>query len=641
MRSVSFIVLLAGGLRAILPAMAKEDSLFTSSLTYCAVPDVLMVQEFEFEFFKNNASLFFALSATNLASNLNASANIIVNTYGMTPLNYTFNLCDVLQGQLCPLPQYNVTGSLSLPLPSGIELPIPEIAFQIPDLEAVAQVTLRRVETGEAAVCLQATLSNGWSLHIQAVAIATGTIALISLLSSIFQSFYYPQSSTAVFRTITTFSFFQQIALSGMLHLNFPSAYTAFVTNFAWSFGLFSRSDIIQSAIERMRAGTGSNLSEEPQAPTAYSDRTLSPYNLAAGSHDKSFDIGTFIGGTDTQPYTPDHSFITPAVITTSSQTLDPGIPVYINYVNVATGNAFMSMFFTLLFLFIAFGFLHLAVFGGLKWASNHKKGGADKKLEKFRSVLASNSIRLVQICLLPGILLSLFQWTLHDSWLSTFISVIIFLGIMSALGYPTFLIIREALANGHQNFNEDTMQKSPQGALIAPYKYTKYYFFLVALFAPVIRAAFVSLARSNGFVQVVGLVTLEVLYMIILLCIRPFHNRRGDVFEVTIAFIRLISTGALLPFVKEKLDVDAIPRVAIGIGVAIVLSVGVVLISLNVIAHALPWRWAWRTIRGIKKDKKGAEESLDTDSELEKGPTCVPSSAKEEDSAPTPVAKD
>lgn len=182
-----------------------------------------------------------------------------------------------------------------------------------------------------------------------------------------------------------------------MLHLNFPLTYIAFVTNFAWSFGLFSHSDTIQSAIERMRAGTGSSLSEEAQAPNAYADRTLSPYNLVSKvSHDKSFDIGTFIGGTEAQPPALSHSFITPAVVTSNGETLNPGIPVYVNYVNIATGNAFMSMFFTLLFLFIAFGLLHLVIFGCLKMAIKHNRRNADVKLAEFRSVFTSNAIRLV-----------------------------------------------------------------------------------------------------------------------------------------------------------------------------------------------------------------------------------------------------
>jgi hypothetical protein len=187
----------------------------------------------------------------------------------------------------------------------------------------------------------------------------------------------------------------------GMLHLNFPSAYIAFVTNFAWSFGLFGESEAIQSAIEGMRRGTGSSLSEESQAPAAYADRNLSPYNLAvravsSGSQNRSIDIGSFVGGTASQPPNSTHGFLTPVTITGSSQTLEPGIPVYVNYVNVATGNAFMTLFFTLLFLFLTFGALHLAILGCLRWAAKYRKRGAEAKLAEFRTIFASNAIRLV-----------------------------------------------------------------------------------------------------------------------------------------------------------------------------------------------------------------------------------------------------
>lgn len=187
----------------------------------------------------------------------------------------------------------------------------------------------------------------------------------------------------------------------GMLHLNFPSAYIAFVTNFAWSFGLFGESDAIQSAIERMRRGTGSSLSEGSQAPAAYADRTLSPYNLAvravsSGSQNRSIDIGSFVGGTASQPPNATHGFLTPVTITGSGQTLEPGIPVYVNYVNVATGNAFMTFFFTLLFLVLTFGALHLVILGCLRWAARYGRRGAEAKLAEFRTIFTSNAIRLV-----------------------------------------------------------------------------------------------------------------------------------------------------------------------------------------------------------------------------------------------------
>ncbi|KAG8774478.1 hypothetical protein FRC15_001269 [Serendipita sp. 397] len=95
---------------------AREQVLFTSSITYCAPPEVLIVQEFDIQYFNSNTSIAFALSATNFDPHLNATANIVLNTYGLTPFNTSQSLCDILQGQLdlCPLPEANVTGKRSL-----------------------------------------------------------------------------------------------------------------------------------------------------------------------------------------------------------------------------------------------------------------------------------------------------------------------------------------------------------------------------------------------------------------------------------------------------------------------------------------------------------------------------------------------
>ena len=116
--------------------------------------------------------------------------------------------------------------------------------------------------------------------------------------------------------------------------------------------GQFS-SPRLQSAIDRMRAATGSRLSESSQAPAIYTDRTLSPYNLLA----KDIDIGSFVGGTGstTPPAAPSHSYVNPATITSNSQTLEPGISTFVNYIGIATGSAFMTVFFALLFVLLVY----------------------------------------------------------------------------------------------------------------------------------------------------------------------------------------------------------------------------------------------------------------------------------------------
>lgn len=60
--------------------------------------------------FRSPQSAYFTLSAASISSNLNLAANIQVDAYGISALNWTINTCDILNGVLCPLPKINFTG---------------------------------------------------------------------------------------------------------------------------------------------------------------------------------------------------------------------------------------------------------------------------------------------------------------------------------------------------------------------------------------------------------------------------------------------------------------------------------------------------------------------------------------------------
>src|ERR1700683_4690106 len=108
----------------------------------------------------------------------------------MHPFNFTIDLCSIFSGALCPLPMYNFSGadSIALPLSLGVASKIPGVAYKIPALEAFAQLTLVETTTGVVKACVQSTLSNGWSTHQTAVEWSTGGLALLALLSAIWQS---------------------------------------------------------------------------------------------------------------------------------------------------------------------------------------------------------------------------------------------------------------------------------------------------------------------------------------------------------------------------------------------------------------------------------------------------------------------
>jgi hypothetical protein len=307
-------------------------------------------------------------------ANVSVTANLLLNVYGMNPVNITLDLCNILGGALCPLPIYNFVGSDSISLPDslGVLDKIPQIAFHIPDLEGFAQLVLTEVGTGDVKACIQATLSNGWSTHQPAVEWATGGLALAALISAAWQS--GSPEAIAPFRLLDLIYMYQTIASTSFLSLNYPSTYRAFTLNFAWAMGLFSTSSSssLQNSINHMRHLTGGKLADATSgSAVGFVNRKLSPYNAPDSQFIVSppiarraldFDLSALANLSLSGIPVSSQSFRALAVssttqgevqtvTSTSANVLQAGVPIYVNSIHIATANAFMTVFLCALIL--------------------------------------------------------------------------------------------------------------------------------------------------------------------------------------------------------------------------------------------------------------------------------------------------
>ena len=283
----------------------------------------------------------------------------------MHPINVTLDICQFFNGGLCPLPLYVFNGSETITLPSSIKVSLPNIAYKIPDLEAFAQLTLTEVGTGELKACIQSTLSNGWSTHQPGVSWGIGGLAFIALFSAAWQSFL--PDSIAPFRLLDLLGLYQTIASSGFFDLNYPVIYRAFTLNFSWAMGLFSQSpkSSMQRSITNMRHLTGGNLADSSAGGSvALVNRKLSPYsaNQARSLIDLSVSTRQVLTSRDGPiPVVREVQTVTAE----SSNVLDAGIPIYVNSIGIATANAFMTAFFSVLIL-LAIALALLAIIYGV-----------------------------------------------------------------------------------------------------------------------------------------------------------------------------------------------------------------------------------------------------------------------------------
>ncbi|KAG2036124.1 hypothetical protein BDR03DRAFT_1000692 [Suillus americanus] len=591
-------------------ATARDDSLFTSSVTYCSPPETLLIQQFDVAYFANNQSIWFNISAASVDANVSVTANVLLNVYGMHPVNFTIDLCSLFSGALCPLPMYNFTGSDSIPLPSslGVSGKIPSIAFQIPDLEAYAQLSLTEVNTGVLKACVQATLSNGWSAHQVAVEWATGALALLALLSAIFYSF--TPNTLAPFRLFDLLYLYQWTASTALLDLNYSSVYRAFTTNFAWAMGLFSASPTspIQVSINNMRHLTGGNMADATgDSAVALVNRKLSPYNAIASSafvtsSNQYAGIGVeglwASSNMTSANYVSDMSVASVQELSTSgdvqlvtslsTNVLQAGVPIYVNSVGIATANSFMTVFLVVLMiaaiLLVVFSVGYCVLAATSRYGQRTEGYIADWRY-RYPSFARAWLLRICLIVFTPVTILVFYQWTLKDSWLSILLSVILFLAVVGYILHSIVRVHRLALRSTPSELYTQPDLLASHGPLYAIYRSERFYATTPLILAIFVKALFIAFSHANGVVQVVAILVVECLVLASLLFLRPHQSRGADVLATYLAITRVLCTGLMIAFL-ESLNLGAIPRVVIGIVIAVIISVAVIVMFINTLVN-------------------------------------------------------
>ncbi|KAI0743726.1 TRP-domain-containing protein [Daedaleopsis nitida] len=613
----------------LVPALvsAHDKVLFTSSVTYCAPPESLLIEQFDIAYYANNQSIVFNISAASVDPNTNVVANLFLNVYGMQPLNISIDICSLFGGALCPLPIYDFKGSDSLSLPKdlGMQIQILDIAYFIPDIEAYAQLTLADVKSGEIKACVQTTLSNGWSTHQYGVEWATASIALLALAFAIWQSVANGPLAIAPIRLIDIMSLFQTIALTGLLGLNFPSLYRSFTLNFSWALGLFAAdtSSSIQQSINRMRHMTGGGLSNaSDDGAISFVNRKLSPYNSASFVLPQSLlaslpslpkvDFASLPSGNG--------SVFSPQILVGgdvatvtdgSTNVLQAGIPIYTNSIGIATANAFMTVFIFALILVVITGGVLALMYAVTVALCRSDMARRHPRIVEFRDQFPSFArgwgLRMALVSASPILVFAFYQWTLKDSWLSIFLSVIMLIALMAAILPAAFFAVRSSIPLRRWSDADSSSSVAP---FTAPYRTNRVYYVIPVLLVMTIKALITSFAHAHGMVQAIFFVILEFLLFLTLVILKPFRARGADVLSGYLCITRLVCSGLMLAF-TETLAVKPIPRVAIGAIIAVIFSVAVVVMFVNILVNMGLWRLAIYALTCGRKGRRSSHKEL------------------------------
>jgi len=601
---------------------AHESTLFTSSVSYCDPARTLLIQKFDVAYFASNSSVSFNISASSVEPNVNVTANLLLNVYGMHPVNLTLDLCNLLGGALCPLPMYNFTGSDSIPLSSYVDVSgkVPAIGYKVPDLEGYVQLKLIDVNDGKTRACVQATLSNGWSTHQLAVEWATGALALFGLLLSLWLS--SSSDSLVPYRLLELIYLYQSISVTAFLGLNYPLTYRSYALNFAWAMGLFS-SHSFRKTIDNMRHRTGGHMDSSDGTALALTNRKMSPYNAIAKSGPVTFftpqsfsvnraaisnSLSNFFSSSSVAQIRASSDVAT--VTSTAENSLDPGIPVYVNTINISTPDAFMTIFFVALILLAIVFCVVVVAFAVIKACTHFGLLGEDRARslkERTPVVVKSWCLRLALVIFTPIVLFAFYQWTLKDSWASSLLAALAFTTVITLVAYSGFLALR------WRDFDTWPFH----APLWGQYRSNRLWFFIPLIAASICKAIFVAFAKNHGKLQVILMTIVEFLVLVSILTFRPHLTRGGDVLSSYLAIVRLVCTGLMAAFIVE-LDLAPIPRVVIGLITAVIFSVAVVVMFFNFVFHLIQ---CFRTRVPIQRLSSGRESSeLEEPSMQEKG---------------------
>ena len=146
------------------------------------------------------------------------------------------------------------------------------------------------------------------------------------------------------------------------------------------------------------------------------------------------------------------------------------------------------------------------------------------------------------------------FQWTLKASWLATLLSVLTSPTCITGIAYPTSLTYRISIVR-HENIAAPYTEEPhfpALGALYAAYRLPRWFQFTIYLAASFIRSCFISLGHAHGFIQVIGLVVVELLIFGTSIIFRPGHTRGSDGLSLFLSIVRISTIAALMLFVKR-----------------------------------------------------------------------------------------
>jgi hypothetical protein len=185
-----------------------------------------------------------------------------------------------------------------------------------------------------------------------------------------------------------------------------------------------------------------------------------------------------------------------------------------------------------------------------------------------WRVVLRGILFRLTLIGFPQMCVLCLWEFTRRDSPAEVVLAVVMILSMLMSLGWAAQKVIRLAKRSVTMHKNpayilySDPSSLNKWGFLYVQYRATAYYFVVPFLIYTLIKGMFIGLSQPAPVVQTVALLVLELAMLVGVCVLRPWMDKKTNIYNISIAVVNFLNSVFLLVFS----DVFNPPAMMIGI---------------------------------------------------------------------------
>ncbi|KAE8394338.1 hypothetical protein BDV23DRAFT_179820 [Aspergillus alliaceus] len=459
-------------------------------------------------------------------------AELIITVYGYTAMTKVLNPCEMDLAGLCPVRAGEIpVMNTNIKIPDSVISQIPRIAYTVPDLDASVRVFINSSDTGRSITCLEAELSNGKTVYQPGVGWTTAIISGLGLaVSAVTSALGHAKAATHIaVNVLSLFGFMQSQAMFGMSSVHMPPIVQSWTQNFQWSMGIV-RVGFLENLCTWYQRSTGG------QPSTIIADRSKkSIHILKKRFHDI---LVKRVGGAGENTHN--------SIVIRGIQRV--GYKARIESTNIfLTGLIFFLFFATLAMFCIAIanvGYKVLVRSGKVK--GDEVRWKLITKGILFRAIL----IGYPQLCIL-----SLWEFTQRDSPAELLLAAVMLLTTTFAIGFATYKVASLArqsvklYRNPAYILYTDPSCLNKWGFLYVQYQAKAYYFILPAFAYMIAKIMFISLSQPAPVVQTIALVIIEAFMLITVSILRPWMNKKTDIYNISIAAVNLVNAIFLLIF--------------------------------------------------------------------------------------------